>query len=132
MVKDRIQGPAIGLLVTAIVGMAMHVGRLLTLGFGFMLGPWRHLTEGLPHRFFPWPLAGGFAVGFSLLSFVGGAFIVAGSLQMMKQRSYGLAVTAAILAMVPPLSPCCCLGLPIGIWALVVLLNPEVRREFST
>jgi hypothetical protein len=33
--------------------------------------------------------------------------------------------------MIPCISPCCLLGLPIGIWALVVLLKPEVKAAFT-
>jgi hypothetical protein len=32
--------------------------------------------------------------------------------------------------MIPYISPCCCLGLPIGIWALVVLNNEQVKSSF--
>ena len=32
--------------------------------------------------------------------------------------------------MVPCISPCCLVGLPIGIWALVVLNKPEVKGSF--
>lgn len=38
---------------------------------------------------------------------------------------------AAILAMIPCVSPCCLLGLPLGIWALIVLLKPEVKAAFQ-
>jgi hypothetical protein len=31
---------------------------------------------------------------------------------------------------VPCISPCCLVGLPIGIWALVVLNKPEVKSSF--
>ena len=48
-----------------------------------------------------------------------------------KLRSRGLAMTAAILAMIPCFSPCCLLGLPFGIWALVVLSKPEVQSQFD-
>jgi hypothetical protein len=37
---------------------------------------------------------------------------------------------AAILAMVPCLTPCCFLGLPVGIWALVVLNRAKIKSEF--
>jgi hypothetical protein len=53
---------------------------------------------------------------------------------MMKQQSYGFAVTASILAMVPCVgtSTCCCLiGLPIGLWALIALTQPDVRATFG-
>ena len=38
---------------------------------------------------------------------------------------------ASILAMIPCLSPCCLIGLPIGIWALVILMKPEVKAAFK-
>jgi hypothetical protein len=50
---------------------------------------------------------------------------------MLHLKNYGLCVAAAIIALVPCTSPCCCLGLPIGIWALVVLTKAEVKTAFS-
>jgi hypothetical protein len=50
--------------------------------------------------------------------------------RMRQMKSYGLAVVAAILAILP-----CTFGwflaLPVGIWALVVLQNAEVREAFG-
>ena len=37
---------------------------------------------------------------------------------------------AAVLALIPVTSVCCVPGIPIGIWALVVLHQPEVRAAF--
>jgi hypothetical protein len=48
---------------------------------------------------------------------------------MLRLRSYPLAVAAAVLAVVP-WSPAWLLGLPFGIWALVVLCRPGVRAAF--
>jgi hypothetical protein len=50
---------------------------------------------------------------------------------MQKLSNHGLAMAAAIVAMIPCFSPCCLLGLPFGIWALVMLNKPEVRSQFS-
>lgn len=55
--------------------------------------------------------------------------LVGGGRAMMRRSSYSAALTAAIVAMLP----CnfgCLGGLPIGIWALVVLCMEDVRREF--
>jgi len=60
--------------------------------------------------------------------------ILVGALRMMNRQSYGLAVTAGILAMVPCVgtSGCCCLiGLPIGLWALIVLMDSGVQAAFT-
>ena len=61
-----------------------------------------------------------------------GGLIVFGGVQMLKQRSYGLAMAASILTMLPCLTclGCCGVGEGIGIWALVVLLNEDVKRSF--
>jgi hypothetical protein len=50
--------------------------------------------------------------------------------KMLQRRAYGLVMTGVILGMIPCLSGCCCIGLPFGIWALIVLSNPEVRNSF--
>ena len=57
--------------------------------------------------------------------------ILIGALKMKKLESYGLAMTASILAMLPFVSPCCILGLPFGIWAIVALGKPEVKSAFE-
>jgi predicted Ser/Thr protein kinase len=65
-----------------------------------------------------------------LLSVSLGAFIIGGAVQMLRLRSYGLAIAAAILALLP-CGPAWPLGLPVGIWALVVLTAPEVKAAFG-
>jgi len=40
-------------------------------------------------------------------------------------------MAAAIVACVPFCSPCVVLGIPFGIWALVVMAKPEVRAAFQ-
>ena len=50
--------------------------------------------------------------------------------RMLRYRSRGLAIAASILAMVT-ITPTWFLGLPIGIWALLVLYLPSVRFRFE-
>jgi hypothetical protein len=56
--------------------------------------------------------------------------VLAGGIQMRRLRSHSLAVAAAVLAMFP-CSPAFLLGLPFGIWAFVVLLDPDVKAAFG-
>src|SRR5262245_46497341 len=67
------------------------------------------------------------------VALVGGLLSTLGGIRMVKLRSYGLAVTGAILAAIPFLSPlgCCLIGEVVGIWSLVVLFNADVRMAFS-
>lgn len=52
-----------------------------------------------------------------------------GANRMKQLKNYKLAIATSILAMLP-CSACCVLGLPVGIWSLVVLCNPDVRAAF--
>jgi hypothetical protein len=72
----------------------------------------------------------GILVGSATLGILIGVVIFLGARKMQSLQSYGLAMTAAILAMLPCVSPCCLVGLPIGIWALVVLSDAEVKGAF--
>ena len=71
------------------------------------------------------------AVGEGLVGLVAAGVILVGALKMKKLSGYNWAMTASIIAVVPCVSPCCLLGLPIGIWALVVLAKPEVKSQFT-
>ena len=58
---------------------------------------------------------------------------VIGAIRMLMLRSYGLALFTAIVTAVPCVSPMACpclLGMGVGVWAMVVLLNPDVRSAF--
>jgi hypothetical protein len=70
---------------------------------------------------------------FSLILLVTSIVPLVGGIRMRRLRSYGLAVTGAIIMAIPCLSPASCpcgFGLIVGIWAIVVLLNPEVKSAF--
>ena len=50
---------------------------------------------------------------------------------MKTLKSYPLALTGSIVAMLP-CSCCCVIGLPIGVWAVIVLLKPAVKLAFES
>ena len=49
---------------------------------------------------------------------------------MLKLRSYWMAVAGSFTVM-PGGFGCCLAGMPVGIWSLCVLSNPEVRAAFD-
>jgi len=60
----------------------------------------------------------------SLVSFCGGV-------AMLRRQMYWLAMAGSIAAMIN-LTDCCCLfGLPVGMWALIILLQSDVKASFS-
>jgi hypothetical protein len=64
------------------------------------------------------------------ISFGIGIVIIVGAVKMMRLRSHGLATAASALAMLP-CGPAWLLGLPMGIWSLVVLNRQNVKAAFD-
>ncbi len=56
--------------------------------------------------------------------------ILMASILMLRARGYWIAVLGSFLAMIDIGCGCCLLGLPFGIWSLVVLLRPETKALF--
>jgi uncharacterized protein (TIGR03067 family) len=71
---------------------------------------------------------GGPFIGPFLILGLGASLILFGAFQMMHLQSYRAAVAASICAMVTP--PGFLIGIPVGVWALVVLSRREVRAVF--
>jgi hypothetical protein len=144
--RNRVLLPAIFLIVAGVLNL---VGALGGFGFGtvYAMMPsdqieqmvkqqdpqaYRQMKQqGMDIRtFIRAYIIGGFSVGCAgllsaLVSIIGGVC-------MLKLRVFGLAVFAAVVTAIPGLSPsaCCFLGMVAGIWALVVLMTPEVRASF--
>lgn len=73
------------------------------------------------------------AIGAMLfLNFITNSGVLLGGYHMLTRGSYRLAMVGVILAMIPCLSPCIVLGIPFGIWGLVVLLMDSVRHTFKS
>jgi hypothetical protein len=117
--KQRVAGPATALIVTAVLGLIQNVlALLMTAVIAFGLPPNGNVEDAIPL----------FII--SIIGVPGGILMLIAALKMKKLESYGLAMAGAILGMIPYLSPCCLLGLPFGIWALVVLADSSVKAAF--
>jgi len=126
--EGLVSGPAIGLMCFAGIGFLIQCGRILVqlLGLG-MLAASRQPSDAPT-----WVnmLSGTVGMVFAVIGILTSVLIFVGGLKMKKLESYGFAMAASIIAMIPCISPCCFLGLPVGIWALVVLAKPEVKSAF--
>jgi hypothetical protein len=73
----------------------------------------------------------GYAVitGMALVSLAAALVVWIGACRMLKVRSYGLAIAASAVAMIA--GPAALVGLPFGIWALVLLTRREVQAAFA-
>jgi hypothetical protein len=124
---SAVKGPAIALVITASLGLAVYVLLILALLVGFN----RDLSNFSP-QFQQLFMAnhGKLAVLRALFALVINGVVLFGALKMMKLQGHSFAIITCILAMIP-CSCCCLLGLPFGIWGLVVLNKPEVKSQFT-
>lgn len=129
--SDKVRVPAIGLMVSAIISALLAAYNLVSIIFFApnlqeysslfqqMNNPqFQSLMEKMMH--FAYGPVGMATDAFQILIAV---LIFIGALKMMNLRSYEFAFTAALLSVIPCISPCCgwILGLIFGIWALAVL-----------
>ena len=74
-----------------------------------------------------------FFLGWAVVSALCSLIVFVGGWKMIKLRSRGVAITGAILAIIPGLSCLSCVpvGTGIGIWCLVVLCSQDLLRGFQ-
>jgi predicted Zn finger-like uncharacterized protein len=155
--RQRINGPATAMLVFGILGLlggggAIAGGILMTvLGLQAMNNPGpaapqapggpfaRGVARPMPPR--PAPIkdhqddeemafVGPFYIVYGVFALIAALIILIGSQKMKRLESYGLAMTAAVLMVLPCFSPCGVISIGFGIWVLVALGNAEVRAAF--
>jgi hypothetical protein len=127
--KEAVNLPGIFLIITGGIGIIMG---LMNLAGGGM-------SRGLLARYADDPrVAEMIARSNTFSGVIGGiivlatsALVIFGALKMRQLQSWGLAMAASIVALVPCFGPCCCVGIPVGIWCLVVLNKPEVKSAFQ-
>jgi hypothetical protein len=61
-----------------------------------------------------------------------GIFTVLSANKMKKFQGRTSAMVFSVLACIPCTSGCCILGLPIGIWSIIVLVNADVKAAFRS
>lgn len=126
MVQTQVAGPAIALAVVSGLTFLWYlfatVMVLFAGGLSFVGGagdPGAALGMGLG------------AVIYAIFALFAAVTFV-GALRMKAMKNYGLAMTSAVIAALPCTTyVCCMLNMPMGIWALIVLMKPEVKAAFS-
>jgi hypothetical protein len=116
-VASLVNPPAISLMVIGGLGLAYGVLAVVVNLSGLNAGQFKNAAQQT-----------GGVIG-AFLCLIWGAVVLMGGLKMKSLTSWGSALTGVIFAMLP-CNPCCLLGLPFGIWALVVMQRPEVKEAF--
>lgn len=126
---DQVNGPAIGLIITGALNIVLAVVRGATMLAGIGMSTFQGTGNADAEKMVA-GFMGTFGIAFCIVGVLGGLFILFGGIKMRKLESYGLCMAASIVAMIPCLSACCLIGLPIGIWSLVILSKAEVKSVF--
>ncbi|MFO0796145.1 MAG: hypothetical protein U0804_01645 [Gemmataceae bacterium] len=66
-----------------------------------------------------------------LCGVVTGTVMVVGARNLTRFQGIGWVKAAAVVGMLPVVTGCCLLGVPVGVWTLRVLKRPEVRERFD-
>lgn len=61
----------------------------------------------------------------------GAIFVAYAAIQMLRGRQYWVCILAAATSLLPLFTPCLFLGIPIGLWTLILLLQKETRAAFA-
>lgn len=128
---EKVNGPAIGLFVTAGFGLLAAIAGIIMNVLGVGMGAAELGGSAETAQFAKMMGGGALGVVQGIFAIAVSVVIFLGANKMRKLESYGFSLAASIIAMVPCISPCCIIGLPIGIWAIVVLNKPEVKSHFS-
>jgi predicted Ser/Thr protein kinase len=117
--RSQVKGPAIGLVVTGVFNWVAVTFFLLFFKLKpvVLLGP---ATAVNATAVFPMV---------ALLTMVLSGFIIYTGLKIMRLEQHAAGITGGVLAMI--VAPASIIGLPVGIWALVVLNRREVRAAFE-
>jgi hypothetical protein len=138
---QKVKVPAIGLIVSASISLVMSVWGLFQLLFSSvniqqidsqlsqLNNPqMQEFVDKILHFFY-----GPFDIVNQIFQLIISILILTGAIKMLKLRSYQFAFAAAILSVLPCITPCCgwLVALIFGIWSMVVLSKPEVKSRFE-
>ena len=128
-VEDRVRMPALGLIATAIVGLLMHTFGAAIYALSLISSSVAVFVEETGSLSMLFDAAGGLLV--HGIGIVMGIVVLIGGIRMRRLSGRGFAMFASVIAILP-CSPCCFLGLPVGLWSLVTLSDPQVRDAFES
>ncbi len=121
--RQRVNGPAVGLMVTAAVGFLNWAGLGALMVLDFLGGPYpHHAGEALAF------LTVLLMCGSVLVSLTGLIFV--GAQRLRRCDGEGWVLLAVLLAILP-WSVHCLLGVPVAVWCLWAMTRPEVHAAFA-
>jgi hypothetical protein len=129
--QSSVTPPAIALMVVGAIYVCVNLGVLVLriINFSSVINQPPPFGAGDPASVTQFKFGVYLGFGIELLGLLLGGLIILGAIQMKNLSSFSLAMTASIVAMIP-CHYCCLLGIPFGIWSLIVLLSEDVKSSF--
>lgn len=127
--STKVKVPAIALIVLGVLGIMFlifdFVSRMINISNGtvMVIGDQPGAAEGAM-------IGAWIGAGVDVIAVICQVVVIMGAVGMLKMKNHGLAKTACIISLVPCISACCVVGIPFGIWGLVVLNDPVVKSAF--
>ncbi|MBL9139214.1 MAG: DUF4339 domain-containing protein [Verrucomicrobiales bacterium] len=131
--RQAVAGPGIALLVT---GILAALGTLLNLVLSLSGAAFKPPAGEIPpemQQIFDalTQVQGPLAIVSAVVGLGISGLIILGAQKLRNLEGFAMVIVACILAMQPCFTfPCCCIGLPVGIWALVVASGKDVKPHF--
>jgi hypothetical protein len=126
-VRSKVVAPAIAMIVVGTIGLLANLLLATFMLFATSLGvamsvPGQDKMFEAAGQVFGVLLYGVFAIMAGVMIF--------GAVKMKNLESYPMSIAACIIAIIPCYQACCILGIPFGIWGLVMLLQDDVKAAF--
>jgi len=143
--KKLVRGPAIGLIATGLITLALVIVGSFSLGQmpqmiqaqcdqiekdpALNAAQKKDMVDMIKNME---PAITGIAIGSMVVYALGSVVVIVGGFKLKNLTSRGWAKTSAVLSMIPfCVSYSCLLGLPFGIWAFVAMGKPAVKAGFA-
>jgi len=127
--KALVKPPAMILMILSIISIVLSVGLLIFYASQIDMAIFEDFTRADPDEQEKAVNVIGNVVG-SILSIPFHIFFIFGCKKMMQLESKSVVWMMLILAVIPCCTPCC-VGLPFGIWGIVVMNDPIVKLAFK-
>jgi hypothetical protein len=123
--RQAVKGPAIGLICVASLSLLLGLDCIMLDALVLMAG----VAEIGEPQFHGVQLV--VRTVWGLVICANCVFAIWAAISMQKLQQHQLCWLASIMACIPAIGPCFCLGIPFGIWAVIVLNRPEVDEAFD-
>jgi hypothetical protein len=124
--RAKLMFPGIALACVSGLLILVFILDLVLFATGMPIGA----TSGVPPEMQEWIRP--FTIAVCIFAALANVFNVVAAIQMVRVRTWGLALAGCIVAAIPLTSSACCvLTLPFSIWGIVMLVKPEIKAAFK-